>query len=135
QNVAVHDVFDALNLFRLEGFEVGKVETQAIFRHKRTGLADVRAEDLAESVVEKVSRGVVTLDVSAEAKIDAEKSFGSRRKIGGSVLCLMQIAAVGVLDCIDDFDALAVDFGDAPVSDLSAHFGVEGSAVEDEECL
>ena len=49
---------------------VGKVKTQTIGRHQRTGLLDVLAQNIAQLAVEQVGGGVVAGDIHAALGID-----------------------------------------------------------------
>ena len=58
-DLLVDDPLDLRDLVARERREVHEVEPQAIRRHERAGLLDVRAEHLAQRRVQQVRRGVI----------------------------------------------------------------------------
>ena len=115
--------------------EMGEIETQAIGRDQRAGLLHVRAENIAQRGVHQVRAGVVALDVRAACGIGD----------GGDAIANVQ----GFLrdDAMRDrarrpdstrrgLRRLRARFGVvvkcAGVGDLSAGFGIDGGAIEND---
>ena len=61
QNLAIHQVFDILQLFIGNGCEVREVKAQMSRRHQRSRLLHVLAQRLAQRGMEKMRASVITL--------------------------------------------------------------------------
>ena len=55
----VDDRFDTPQLFVCHGGKMGKVKTQTVLRHQRTGLFDMIAQNLSESGLQQMRRGMI----------------------------------------------------------------------------
>ena len=107
-----------------------EIETEIIRSHKRTLLLDMRSENLAQSLMEKVGATVVVLNITSSCGINhqAETSAAIRRQFLGDMN-----RQVVLLHGVEDLDSLAVLGLDiSGVSYLTSHFSVERSAVEHE---
>ena len=106
-----------------------EIETEIIRSHKRTLLLNMRSENLAESLMEKVGATVVVLYIASSCGINhqAETSAAIRRQFLGDMN-----RQVVFLHGVENLDSLAVlTFNISRVTDLTSHFSVERSAVED----
>ena len=114
-----------------ELLEMREVKAQGVGRYERAFLLDVRAQDLAEGVVEQVGGRVV--GGCGAACLDIYGGGELMPGVGGHFLGQVYgyaVLALGIVD-LDDLAGDIVGEG-AFVAYLSAHFGVEGRGLQDD---
>ena len=134
QNFVVHLLLDVAKFGGIDCGEVRKVETQARRLDERTGLLDVRAENISQRRVHQVRRRVIALDVLAPRAVGV-----ARDEIAHGKFFLRHNA---VRDQAGDGVIRAAHFGNLhrvlvvperpDVGNLSAGFGVENGAVQND---
>ncbi len=134
QDFVVHLLLDVAQFGGVNGGEVREVEAQAAGLDERAGLFHVRAENIAQRRVHQVRRRVIALDVLAARAVGV-----SRDAIAHGEFFFCHDA---MRDQAGDRIIRAAHFGKlhrvlvvpkrADVGDLSAGFGVEHRAIEDD---
>ena len=107
-----------------------EVEAEAVRRHERTLLGGVGTDDLVQSPVEKVGRGVMRLDGTATGRFHLQgHDVGSFvRKFSD-----LQHGRLAHAEDGEHGDVFPVRDEDAGVAELAALLDVEGTAVDDGE--
>ena len=111
------------------GVEVREVEAQVVGRDERALLLHVRAEHLAQGLVQQVGGRVVGFAAAACLFVHAGAEHGAGpcgqllRQVYGQVVLALRV---------EDFHGLAVALEHAAVAHLSAHFGIKRRRVEHE---
>ena len=132
QNLAVHFLLNSLELFAAEGLEVGEVEAQPLRSHIGACLVHVIAQNVLEGFMQQVGGGMVAGRL--QPLIHGHHCLGGA---GCGHIALFHHPQVadqpfhGFLH-IGDAHHTRCGFDGTLISDLSAAFGVEGRAVQDQ---
>ena len=126
EHLLVHEVLDPLPLLVGELLRVCEVEPQLVGPHRRSGLADMVAEDLLQCLVQEVSRSVVR----HRREADGPGHDRAHTVAGGEAFTLEQerlvvLETVGLAQ-LGARAAAVVALDPARVRDLSAAGRVEG---------
>ena len=125
-DTAVHDAFHLAQFLGRNLLEMRKVEAQVVGRHERALLLHVRAEHLAQGLVEQVRGSVVGF--AGMACLSVHRGMESGGGISRQLLGEMYGQIVLALH-VEDFHRFCLALQRASVAHLSAHFGVERRGV------
>ena len=109
---------------------MGKVEAQTLRPHIRASLVHVFAENLTQGRMQDMRSGMIARHVKATNGIDACQDGVALRKSGAG-LCFMDGQTLFGCNGVDNLELGISENQGAGVSNLAAHFGVEGRCVED----
>ena len=130
QNGIVDDGIDLSQLLGSDGFEMGKVKTQAVGLHQRACLMDMIAQHTLQSFMQQVGGAVCTHDGAATLQINRSGDRFAQMQFTGNHLAGVHKLAALVLLNIGDFKLSITQRDHAMVSSLTAHFGIEGSLIQ-----
>ncbi len=126
---------DGKDLIGGECGEVSEVETEMVGLNERASLVDMVAQNVLESSLEQMSCGVGTHDGTAALGIDIGADFVTDIQAAADHFAVVEIlAALVLLNIADSENGIAAD-NTAVVSNLTAHFGVHGGGIEDNDAL
>ena len=129
-DLRVDDVFQRLDLLRLDRFEVAEVETQTLAIHQRAFLLDVIAQDLAQRRVQQVRGRVVQCSGVAYVSIDLGIDPRTNRQVAQHHHTVMQ-ERTARLGGVAHVKTTRRRTQEATVTDLATGFGVERGLVQD----
>ena len=131
---SIHLLLDFGDFAGIDGGEVREIEAQMIGRDERAGLLHVRAENIAQRgvhqvrgrVVAHVARAALGIGDGGDAVADAQVFLGDdavRDESGDRIIRAVHFG---------DFERFGIVVEAAGVRDLSAGFGIDRGAVEDD---
>ena len=134
QNFVVHLLLDVAQFRRIDRGEMRKIESQACRLDERSGLLDVRAENVAQRGVHQVRRRVIALDVLAPRAVGVARDAVAHGKFFFRDNAVRDQSGNGIIRAahFGKLHRVFVVPERADVGNLSARFGVEHRAVEDD---
>ena len=127
-------MLDVAKFLRVDGREMGEIETQAFWRIEGAGLLDVGAEGVAQGGVDKVRAAVIAHDVGATLSVSDNGDAVAYVEgfFGGDAMSYEAGHGIEGAAYVGDPLRAGLVVEAADVSHLSAGFGVDGGAVKDD---
>ncbi|MNM68598.1 hypothetical protein D3C81_801620 [compost metagenome] len=133
-NLGVDDVFQRLDLFWLDRFEVAEVEAQALTVDQRTFLLNVVAQHFAQCSVQQVGSRVVQRSGVTHVSLDVSFHRCANDQTARRQHAVVQECATG-LGGVTHVKARSASLQITTIANLTTGFGVERRLVENDHAL
>ena len=130
QDGVLNNGIDLVQFLPGHGCVMGKVKTQIIRLHQRTGLVDVVAQNAAQCLLQQMGGGVGTHNGFPAVHIDGGADNVLHMDGTAVQLAIVQVLTALVLLNIGHLKAALAQHDHAGIRHLAAHFRIEGSLIQ-----